>query len=272
MSTPITAALVNELRTQTGLGMMECKKALVETNGDIEAAVRKFREKGVKTSVLERAATEGRVFAAVSKDNKVGAVVEINCNTDFTAKSDAVAAVGEKALQKLLAGTAADALAAEADIKSAFVAISQQTGENVVLGRSKTVHAEHVGSYLYSTAGKGKTAVLMGFTGGGNEEIARLTGMHIVASKPLALNREGMPADIVAKEKDIAVEQAKATGKPQDIAEKIAVGKLNAFYAEKVLLDQEYVNAEAFKGKVADLLKSKGASLKEFVRLEVGAA
>lgn len=268
----ITAALVNELRARTGQPMMACKKKLVETGGDIDAAEKKFRAEGVKTSVLERAATEGRVFSAVSKDNKVGAIVEINCNTDFTAKSDAVAAVGEKALAKLLSGTAADALAADADIKNAFVAISQQTGENVQLGRVKTVHAEHVGSYLYSTAGKGKTAVLMGFTGGGNEEVARLTGMHIVASKPLSLDRAGMPADLIAREKEIAVEQAKSTGKPQNIAEKIAEGKLNAFYAEKVLLDQEYINAEAHKGNVASLLKSKGATLSQFVRVEVGAA
>lgn len=270
MSVQITAAMVNELRTKTGQGMMECKKMLAETGGDIEAAIRKFREKGVKTSVLERAANEGRVFLGAGSDHKSAAAVEVLCNTDFTAKSDAVAALGEKAIKKLLAGTTD--LAGDAEIKADLTALSQTTGENVQLGRASLVKGGFVGTYLYSTAGKGKTAVLLGFSAGGNDEVAKTLGMHVVASKPLALTREQMPADVVAKERDIAVEQAKATGKPQQIAEKIAEGKLNAFYGEKVLLDQDFINPEAFKGKVGEMLKAKGAALSEFVRIEVGAA
>lgn len=269
MST-ITASQVNELRTKTGQGMMECKKMLTETGGDIEAAIRKFRDKGVKTSVLERAATEGRVFATASADHSKAAVVEINCNTDFTAKSDAVAALGEKALKKLLGGVAD--LGADAEIKADLTAVSQTTGENVVLGRSQVVAGAFAGAYLYSTAGKGKSAVLTVFTTGGSDELAKMVGMHAAAARPVALNREGVPAEIVAKEKEIAIEQATATGKPQQIAEKIAEGKLNAFYAEKVLLDQEFINADAYKGKVGDLVKSKGATLTQFVRIELGQA
>lgn len=265
----ITASQVNELRTKTGQGMMECKKMLTETGGDIEAAIRKFRDKGVKTSVLERAATEGRVFAGTSADHKTAAAVEFLCNTDFTAKSDAVAAIGEKAIKKLLSG--AD-LANDAEIKADLTALSQTTGENVQLGRAQAVSGAYAGSYLYSTAGKGKSAVLTVFSSGGSDELAKLVGMHTAASRPVALTREGVPAELVAKEKDIAIEQAKATGKPQQIAEKIAEGKLNSFYAEKVLLDQDFINAEAYKGKVGELVKSKGAALTNFVRIEVGQA
>jgi elongation factor Ts len=155
----ITAAMVNELRAKTGQAMMECKKMLTETGGDIEAAIRKFREKGVKTSITERAANEGRAFASTASGNKRAAAVEINCNTDFTAKSDAMAAVGEKAIKKMLAGTSD--LAADAEVMADLKALSQTTGENVQLGRSAVVEGEYVGSYLYSTAGKGKTAVLL---------------------------------------------------------------------------------------------------------------
>lgn len=270
MSIPITAALVNELRTKTGQGMMECKKMLAETNGDMELAIRKFREKGVKTSVLERAATEGRVFSGASADHTKAAAVEVLCNTDFTAKSDAVAALGEKVLKKLLSGTTD--LAADAELKTELTAIAQTTGENVQLGRAVAVAGAFAASFLYSTAGKGKSAVLTAFSAGGSDELAKSVGMHVVASRPLALTRAEMPADVVAKERDIAVEQAKATGKPQQIAEKIAEGKLNAFYAEKVLLDQDFINAEVYKGKVGDMLKAKGATLAQFVRLELGQA
>lgn len=266
----ITAQLVNELRMKTGQGMMECKKMLAETNGDIELAIRKFREKGVKTSVLERVASEGRVFVRTSADHSVGAVVEINCNTDFTAKSDAVGALGEKALEKLLAGVGD--LAGDESVKAELTALAQTTGENVQLGRHAVLRGAFVGSYLYSTAGKGKTAVLLAFSSGGSDELAKALGMHIVATRPLGVRREDVPAELVAKEREIAVEQAKATGKPQNIAEKIAEGKLNAFFAEKTLLDQDYINPELFKGKVADLLKSKGAVLDKFVRIEVGQA
>lgn len=264
----ITAQLVNELRMKTGQGMMECKKMLAETNGDIELAIRKFREKGVKTSVLERVASEGRVFVRTAADHSAGAVVEINCNTDFTAKSDAVAALGEKALSKLLSGTTD--LARDDELKAELTSLAQTTGENVQLGRHAVLRAPFVGSYLYSTAGKGKTAVLLAFSSGGSDELARLLGMHVVAAKPLGVRREDIPAELVAKEREIAVEQAKATGKPQQIAEKIAEGKLNAFFAEKTLLDQDYINPEVFKGKVGDLLRSKSASLQQFVRIEVG--
>ncbi len=267
----ITAALVNELRAKTGQPMMECKKLLTENDGDINKAIDALRKKGVKASIQERAASEGRVFAATSADKKTSVAVEINCNTDFTAKSDEILAIIEKAAHKLLHNASA-LLADDAELKAALTNASQKTGENVVLGRTSVVTGTATGSYLYSTAGKGKIAVLVAFSGAHSEEVVSHLGMHIAAVRPLALTRAEVPADVVAKEKEIAVEQAKATGKPQAIAEKIAEGKLNAFYAERVLLDQEFIKADAFKGTVAAMLKSKGVTLDKYVRLEVGQA
>ena len=264
----ITASLVNELRAKTGLGMMECKKALVETEGDIEKAISAFRKKGVKASIAERAATEGRVEVLTKGD--VAAVVEVVCNTDFTAKSDEVLKVASLGAS-ILAGNPSADLSADASVTEALVNASKVTGENVQLGRTSTVNG-NVGSYLYSTAGKGKIGVLLQFAGASNEDVVRHLGMHIAAARPVALSRDQVPAELVAKEKEIAVEQAKATGKPQEMAEKIALGKLNSFYAERVLLDQEFINGEVFKGKVSDMLKSKGVELVKYVRLEVGTA
>ncbi|MGD0461504.1 MAG: translation elongation factor Ts [Tepidisphaeraceae bacterium] len=267
----ISAKLVNELRGKTGLGMMECKKALTETGGDVEKAIDYFRKKGVKTSITERAATEGRVALAVSPDRKRGVIVEINCNTDFTAKSEPVAKIAAAAVAKLLANPKT-ILADDPAIKTELVSVAQQTGENVQMGRSASLATETgaVGSYLYTVSGKGKIAVLLALVGNADEDLFRNIGMHIVAARPLAMTRQDVSPEIIAREKEIAVEQAKATGKPPEIAEKIAVGKLNSFYAEKVLLDQEFIPAEVFKGSVANLLKTKGATLEKYVRLEVG--
>jgi elongation factor Ts len=265
----ITASMVNELRNQTGLGMMECKKALTEADGDIAKAIENFRKKGVKTSISERAATEGRVVAG--SNGKVAAAVELNCNTDFTAKSEELLAVAELALAKLLANPAAD-IAADAGVKEKLTQISQKTGENVVLGKAVAHAGDFASHYLYSTAGKGKVAVLQVYGGAVAPEIVSAIGMHVTGARPVALDRTSVPADLVAKEKDIAVEQAKASGKPPQIAEKIAEGKMNAFFAEKVLLEQDFINPEAFKGKVGDMLKSKGATLAKFARIEVGQA
>jgi elongation factor Ts len=262
----ITASLVNELRAKTGLGMMECKKILSEVDGDITAAIDAVRKKGVKASLTERAATEGRVEVLTKGNTAVAA--EVVCNTDFTAKSDVVLAAAKLASEKLASG--AD-VANDASLKEALESASKVTGENVQLGRTSSLTG-NVGSYLYSTAGKGKIGVLMQFSAAVDEELVKSLGMHIAAARPVSLNRDGVPADLVAKEKEIAVEQAKATGKPQDIAEKIAQGKLNSFYAERVLLDQEFINGEIFKGKVSDLLKSKKTELTKYVRLEVGQA
>jgi len=267
----ITAKMVNDLRSKTGLGMMECKKALTETSGDVDKAIEYFRKKGVKASITERAASEGRVAAAVSPDHKRGVIVEINCNTDFAAKSETVGKLAAFAAEKFLADPSIN-LAADPAIKDQLVSISQQTGENVTIGRSVALSTTGgaIGSYVYTVAGKGKSAVLMALAAKAEDNLFSNLGMHIVAARPIAMTRADVSPETVAKEKEIAVEQAKATGKPQNIAEKIAEGKLNSFYAERVLLDQEYINGEVFKGSVANYLKSKGATLDKYVRVEVG--
>jgi elongation factor Ts len=267
----ITAKLVNDLRSKTGLGMMECKKALTETAGDVEKAIEYFRKKGVKTSITERAATEGRIAAAVAPDRKSGVIVEINCNTDFTAKSETLAKTIDDAAKKLLADPTAK-LAEDPKIKADLVSVAQQTGENVQIGRTATLTTSSgsIGSYLYTVAGKGKIAVLIALAGKADEDVIRNLGMHIVAARPLAMTRQEVPEALVAKEREIAVEQSKASGKPQQIAEKIAEGKLNSFFAERVLLDQELINGEGFKGNVSAFLKSKGATLEKYIRIEIG--
>lgn len=267
----ITASMVNDLRARTGLGMMECKKMLTETGGDIEKAIEAFRKKGVKTSILERAANEGRLHVAAGADRQLAVAVEVVCNTDFTAKTEAVTKVLEAAAAKLLANPDAK-LSEDAAIGQQITDIAKQTGENVQLGRTVVLKAPAggiVGTYLYSTSGKGKIAVLMALSATADAVVNPL-GMHITAARPLALTRAEVPADVVAKEKEIAVEQAKASGKPQQIAEKIAEGKMNSFYAERVLLDQVFFNPDFHKGTVSELLKKNGVTLQKYVRLEVG--
>jgi elongation factor Ts len=267
----ITAQKVNELRGKTGLPMMKCKQLLTAAGGDLDKAFDAARKEGLKDSIRERAASEGRVAAGTSPDRRTAAAVEVVCNTDFTAKSEAVERLANSAVQKLLKHPTAK-IADDAELKSQALAVAQQTGENVQIGRSAVVTSAGgtAGSYLYSTAGKGKVAVLVSLTGDASDDVIRNLGMHVTASRPVALSRDQVPADVIAKEREIAIEQAKATGKPQNIAEKIAEGKMNAFYAERVLLDQEFVNAEVFKGTVGNMLKGRGAKLEKYVRLEVG--
>ncbi len=267
----ITAKLVNELRAKTGQPMMDCKKMLEKTGGDMSAAIDEFRKKGVKASLGERAATEGRVAGIASTDGTAAALVEVNCNTDFTAKSEPLVALGANAAKALLENPGAD-IAQSAAIASAAAEVSQKTGENVRIGKSAYLcnPSGRVGLYLYIPTGK--TGVIMSFTGKPSDELITQIGGHIAFSRPLGLNRNEIPAELIAKEREFAVEQAKATGKPQPIAEKIAEGKLNSFFAERVLLDQEFFNAQVFKGSIANYLKQSGVALDKYVRLEVGQA
>lgn len=267
----ITAALVNELRAKTGQGMMECKRMLTETGGDIEKAIEGFRKKGIKTSITERAASEGRVVGVHSPDGKSAALVEVNCNTDFTAKSAPVLQLATNAAQLLLKNPSVD-LAQAADISANITEVAQQTGENVRIGKTAILSnpAGKVGIYLYTITGK--IGVIVSVSAEATDELIRDLCIHITAAKPLALalTREQLPADLVAKERDLAIEQAKASGKPQNIAEKIAEGKLRTFYEERVLLDQPFINPDKFKGSVAELLKQNKVTLDSYARVEVG--
>jgi elongation factor Ts len=267
----ITAKLVNELRSRTNQPMMDCKKMLTQTGGDIDAAIAEFRKKGIKASLGERAATEGRIAGATSADGKSAALVEINCNTDFTAKSEPFLKLGGKAAQLLVANPSADVTQA-AEVTTGAAEVSQQTGENIRLGKTAVVAAPNGKAALYLYSITGKIGVIMAFAGSPTDELVTQLGGHIAFTKPAGLTRESVDPALVAKEREIAVEAAKATGKPQAIAEKIAEGKLNAFFGERVLLDQEFFNAQLFKGTVANYLKSNNVTLEKYVRLEVGQA
>jgi elongation factor Ts len=267
----ITASMVRELRERTGVAMMDCKAALNETGGDLEKAVDHLRKKGKtkQDKLASRQATEGRIVVLDRADGKASALVEINCNTDFTAKSEPVAKLAAAAVHMLLQKPGAD-VAQDSAIAHQITAVAQQTGENVRIGRAVVVEnaAGSAGSYLYITTGK--IGVLMSFGGKPNADLVKDLGGHIAFNNPLGLTRAEVPADIVARERDIAVEQAKATGKPQNIAEKIAEGKLNSFYAERVLLDQAFYNPAKFKGSIAKLLEQNSCTLEKYVRVEIG--
>ncbi len=261
----ITAKTVNDLRAKTGLGMMECKKALQETGGDVEKAVEYFRKKGVKTSVTERAANEGRAMAVAGADGKSAAALEVLCNTDFAARSEVVTRVLEIGTQELLKNPSAD-LNANAQIKDLLVSAGQQTGENIQVGRSASIKATgKAGIYNHYT---GKVAVVVALSGNPSDELIKDLCLHITASRPVAMTREQVAADVIAREKDIAVERAKSTGKPQNIAEKIAEGQMKSFYEERVLLDQKFVKDPA--RTIAQLLKENNATLESYVAIEIG--
>ncbi len=263
----ITATMVRELRDRTGVAMMDCKSALNEAAGDIEKAVEIVRKKGLakQDKLSSRAAKEGRIEVASGSDFKSGVAVEINCNTDFTAKSTPVIEVAKTAAALLLKNPKVN-VAEDPDVKRRITEAAQQTGENIQIGRSGAVSASgKVGAYQHYT---GKIAVLVALSGNPGDELIRDLCLHIAATRPLAMTREQVPADIIAKERDIAVEQAKATGKPQNIADKIAEGKMRTFYEERVLLDQKFVKDDS--KTITQLLQASGCTLENYLRIEVG--
>jgi elongation factor Ts len=263
----ITAKMVNELRSKSGQGMMECKKALGETGGDVEKAIELFRKRGVKTSVLAREAREGRVATAVAADGSTACAIEVLCNTDFTARSEPVNKAIEAAFQVLSGRPDAD-VAEDPAVKELITQAAQQTGENVQIGRTPTLKAPEGGRVYAYQHYTGKVAVLVALAGNPGEELMKDLCLHITATRPLALDRDSVPADVVAKEREIAVEQAKATGKPQEIAEKIAEGKMRTFYEERVLLDQKFVKDDS--RSIQQLLDASSAKLTKYVRVEIG--
>ena len=239
--------------------------ALTEVAGDIEKAIDGFRKKGVKDSIRPaRRQRRPRRRRRSAQDGKSAALVEINSNTDFTAKSEPVLALGAKAAQLLLHNPSAD-IAQAASVSADVTDVARQTGENVRIGKTAvlTNPAGNVGMYLYGITGK-IGVLVQRLRRNATDELIRDLGMHITAVKPLPLarTREELPADIVAKEREFAIEQAKATGKPQHIAEKIAEGKLRTFYEERVLLDQPFFQPDKFKGSVGDCSRRTASRLR----------
>ncbi len=243
----ITAADVSKLRKSTGAGMMDCKKALTEAEGDFDKAVEIIRKKGqaIANKRADREATEGVVLAKVSEDGKHGALIVLNCETDFVAKNESFVDFATSILDVALANKPADldALkAADLNGRPVIELITEQTGvigEKLDLAAYETISAESVIAYIH--AGN-KLATLVGFNQEGvNQEAAKNVAMQAAAMAPVALDADSVPADVKEKELEIGKEMARNEGKPEAMLEKIAMGRLNKFFKESTLMEQAFV-------------------------------
>jgi elongation factor Ts len=272
----ISAQAVKELRERTGAGMMDCKRALEETAGDMEKAIDLLRERGVAKAAKKsgRIAAEGLTGTAVS--GNVAAIVEVNCETDFVAKNPDFQALVKDIAEHVVSqrpATVEEAL--EQPFKGAGETLSHvinekisTIGENISFRRfflSEKSDAGSFGAYLHMG---GKIGVLVTLEGTQDEAMARDLGMHAAASNPRFANREEVSADEIEREREVLKNQALAEGKPANIVEKMVEGRLSKFFEEYVLVEQPFVKDP--DKKVSTLLKEAGASLKEFVRFQVG--
>ena len=272
----ITAALVKELREKTGAGMMDCKKVLTETDGDLEKAAELLRERGIAKAAKKsgRIAAEGLVEAYISEDGKVGAVVEVNSETDFVAKNEEfqkfVMDVAKQVVEKNPATVeellAQPSIAEEGKtVNEVLVNKIATIGENMSIRRFARFESNGlVAKYIH---GNGKIAVLVNMENG-NAELAKDICMQIAAARPEFVSREEVPADRLEKEKEILKAQTMNEGKPEAIAEKIVQGRIGKFYSEICLVDQAFVKNPDMK--VSQLLKEKDAEVVEFARFEKG--
>ncbi|QEP44278.1 elongation factor Ts [Ectothiorhodospiraceae bacterium BW-2] len=270
----ITAAQVKDLRERTGAGMMECKKALTETGGDIEAAIEHMRKSGLAKADKKagRTAAEGVILVCSSDDNHTAVMVEVNCETDFVTKGDdfqtfansvAKLALAEKCatIEALLAAKMADGQS----VAEATKALIAKIGENMQVRRVVLLENRdgHVAHYLHGS----RIGVMVAMTGGDNE-LARDIAMHIAASRPEAISADDIDSALIEKEKEIFSAQAAESGKPADIIEKMVSGRIQKFLKEVTLLGQPFVKDP--DQSVEKLLKSRGATVTSFSRLEVG--
>ncbi|MBY6199323.1 translation elongation factor Ts [Vibrio hangzhouensis] len=257
----VTAALVKELRDRTGAGMMECKKALVETNGDIELAIENMRKSGAAKAAKKAGniAAEGAII--IKEENGVAALLEVNCQTDFVAKDANFTAFAEKVAADALA-TKATAEELVAKFEEERVALVAKIGENINIRRVQYVEGAAIATYRHGE----KIGVVV--AGEGDAETLKHVAMHVAASRPEFVNPEDVPADVVEKEKAVQVEIAMNEGKPAEIAEKMVVGRMKKFTGEISLTGQAFVMEP--KKTVGEILKERGASVATFVRLEVG--
>ena len=271
----ITAELVKQLREKTGAGMMDCKKVLTETDGDMEKAAELLRERGIAKAAKKsgRVAAEGLVAAYVSEDKKVGAVVEVNAETDFVAKNEEFKGFVADVAEIVTTSNPADVEAllevkykgTEKTVREVLTDKIATIGENMSIRRFQRFESEGlVESYIH---GDGKIAVLVNFAKG-ESVLAKDVCMQIAAARPEYLNRESVPQEAVQKEMEILKAQAMNEGKPAEIAEKMVQGRIGKYYSEICLLDQEFVKDPNVK--VGDLIKSKGAEMIAFARFEKG--
>lgn len=271
----ITAAMVKELREKTDAPMMECKKALTEAAGDIAKAEEILRVKlGNKASkAAARVAAEGIVGISITADGKVGAIIEVNSETDFVAKNDDFIALTNNCAQLVVDHNPTDVAAlsglpmGEGTVESTRTALVGKIGENMSIRRFNRVAAKgSLASYIHGGA---KIGVLVDLVGG-DEQLGKDIAMHIAASKPKALDASSVPADLLETERRIAVEKAREAGKPEAMLEKIAEGTVQKYLKEVTLLGQVFVKAEDGKQTIEQLLKAKGASVAGFTIYVVG--
>ncbi|NCA69520.1 MAG: elongation factor Ts [Sphingobacteriia bacterium] len=272
----ISAALVKELRERTGAGMMECKKALVESGGDIEAAIDAMRKAGQATAAKKsgRIAAEGVVMIEITPDARRGVLVEINCETDFVAKDANFQAFAKAVATTALDGAMTDvATLAEAPlvtdpattVEMARQALIAKIGENIQVRR--LVRLAPTAGQLYSYRHGLRIGVVVEMSGG-DEGLGRDLAMHVAASRPLCVNADEVPAETMAKEREIFKAQALDSGKPEAIVDKIIDGRVRKFLEEVTLLGQPFVKDPDMS--VAKLLDGAGAKVHGFVRIEVG--
>ena len=274
----ISAADVNKLRTQTGAGMMDCKKALTETNGDFEAAIDYLRKKGAKVAASrqDRESNEGVVISRTSTDGKLGVIVELNCETDFVAKNADFVAFANAIADAAVAHNPADIEALSQltvdgqKIADAIIDKTGKIGEKIGVSKYEVVNGDKVIAYIHGNYRLG-VLVALSKDAAGADEAGKDVAMQIAAMNPVAIDKDGVDATTIERELEIAKEQIRAEGKPEAMVEKIAAGKLNKFYKDSTLLNQEFVKDSS--KSVAQFLDSvdKGLTVTAFKRVALGA-
>ncbi|MFO7448053.1 MAG: translation elongation factor Ts [Ignavibacteriaceae bacterium] len=257
----ITASLVNELRQKTGAGMMDCKKALTEADGDIQKAIEILRKKGASVAAkrAERSANEGLMLTHVSDDKKTGVIVEVNCETDFVANSDDFKSFANLVLETVAKNKPADvnALLGDSAVNEKLNEVMGKVGEKIQVSRFAIDTAENgvVVGYVHLGSKLGVLVTIDNVTKAADEmaELGKDIAMQIAAMKPLCTYREEVPKDLIDKEIEIYKELARKEGKPENILEKIATGKLNKYYQENCLVEQAFIKDNA--KSVGDLIK-----------------
>ncbi|MBT3833623.1 MAG: elongation factor Ts [Gammaproteobacteria bacterium] len=261
--TAVSASMVKELRERTGLGMMDCKKALVDSDGDMEVAIENLR----KSSGMKAAKKAGRIASdgllSIKVDGGTGVIVEVNCETDFAARDDNFVAFVKTVTEKVfeLGETNVEALGLETEREN----LVQKIGENISIRRAQVFKDEGtVVEYLHTN---GRIGVMLSMEGG-SKDLGKDVAMHIAAMNPTVVSSEDAPADLVAKEREIYTAQAQDSGKPPEIVEKMIDGRIRKYLAEISLLEQAFVKDG--DTKIGALLKKEGAAVNRFVRYEVG--
>jgi len=263
----ISASMVKELRERTGLGMMECKKALKEAEGDVELAIDNLRKaSGLKAAKkADRTAADGVVSVKVAEDGSYAVLVEVNSETDFVARDEGFLAFVNKVLDKAFADKQDDVAAVmDGELEAAREALVQKIGENISVRRLALVEGGVIDGYVHSN---NRIAVVTQLDGG-TQDLARDLSMHIAAVNPQVIKPEDMPTELVDKEKEIIKAQPDMEGKPAEIVEKMMVGRINKFLKEASLVEQPFVKDPEIK--VGKLVADAGASIRSFVRFGVG--